>query len=1058
MSLQNFESLCSSCCNSQNLQVFILILKEKQSAEKQIYSFLEDVRNWNTLLSFIQTYQQSSTIFVISEYLVKIILSERGFKGFENIGDLEQKSEKSKFFEALLPLIMAILIQPQLNYIQNSLCNLVGLLNQQIMMLSNLTFDKYIAQSFQPFFQDANNVQLISVGLKLIQNTIQNVQAYNQYENYVAFRRIMFHFQGADIISFLQLLLQCLGTQGILRQTLQCLKETLTYNFNVSYFELEGDFDSNDQNNVSFPEKFAEAFSDHNFILLLFNLVIQSRENQFTAIKKRVIQDKGKRRMFAKDLFQGSQYIFDNIKSNDEEFVSDILEFNNKLNVNFGLRQVRFDYNFCASWLYSLQTFCVNILQQQIKIKDPQIKQMMELMKKMCKYINDFKIDNHLKINIAKTVGEIGRAIVNKLLNSQQLFFAGYTPQNFKKLKGALKEFFENLFPIIQVDVLHFLKQVQYAFQTIIQQPENEKYIIILSMINHLIVTPSILEKNSQTPEQMQEQTQIIMFILKDVLKYIQNINQIQLKPEIMMTLMNFGENLLSYSLSEIDDGVGKQRNQKQYFNTYIWPLQDVPNGTTQLLSQFFCYTLTIENKDIILYALFILRETIFRLKHHLFSDVFQNLNYVNMIKNVLLNLQNSALTKPQFFSCRTQSAEILSILMLDNAYENYIQSILSLSDLLQLNPTENSIYIYLYEMIGYFRYVDMSKIFRLLIKQHMKKIQDLLQFILVQNPKQLDLGKLCLKLMVSITDNKALRYQYFSSSIVQIELVRSFQYILKQYIVHLIEAITNLNIREQYSDQICRLIGLLFKILLNILRGKYISQACQLLFGDTQYLDLIVSLLELASLMSQYLVFYNKACLCMIQVLQIVSQQQLQIFELAPQTLTKLLYVVDVVQGNLLNTLYEEYRVINQSTANQNQVEKVQLSHTTEIIQNTLEFLQEEQLLSNLLGTQSFLLPMDPIIETILPKLLNCILKGQCSTQTNSQLAVQVFAILCTHQQSFIKVLGQILFNNQQISQDIWQILIEDLDLRIKQQNVEQFRKNFNKLLNRLSMSNIQY
>ena len=43
---------------------------------------------------------------------------------------------------------------------------------------------------------------------------------------------------------------------------------------------------------------------------------------------------------------------------------------------------------------------------------------MMELMKKMCKYINDFKIDNHLKINIAKTVGEIGRAIINKLLNS----------------------------------------------------------------------------------------------------------------------------------------------------------------------------------------------------------------------------------------------------------------------------------------------------------------------------------------------------------------------------------------------------------------------------------------------------------------------------------------------------------------------------------------------------------------------------------------------------------------------------------------------------------------
>ena len=54
------------------------------------------------------------------------------------------------------------------------------------------------------------------------------------------------------------------------------------FNFNVSYFELETDFDPNDQNNVSvkiilykkqFPDKFAEFFNDKQFLELLFKIV-----------------------------------------------------------------------------------------------------------------------------------------------------------------------------------------------------------------------------------------------------------------------------------------------------------------------------------------------------------------------------------------------------------------------------------------------------------------------------------------------------------------------------------------------------------------------------------------------------------------------------------------------------------------------------------------------------------------------------------------------------------------------------------------------------------------
>jgi exportin-7 len=54
---------------------------------------------------------------------------------------------------------------------------------------------------------------------------------------------------------------------------------------------------------------------------------------------------------------------------------------------------------------------------------------------------------------------------------------------------------------------------------------------------------------------------------------------------------------------------------------------------------------------------------------------------------------------------------------MLDNAYENYVKNILELDSKLKLQPTFESIMIYLYEIQGYFRHVDVAKIFRLMLK-----------------------------------------------------------------------------------------------------------------------------------------------------------------------------------------------------------------------------------------------------------------------------------------------------------------------------------------------------
>ncbi|CAD8099021.1 unnamed protein product [Paramecium sonneborni] len=1059
MNLQNFDSLCNDCCFSRTLE-------SKQMAEQTIYQFIEDIRNIDILCQIIQQTQSSSTLFVISEYIAKIVVSERSFKGLQSsdcsslegqsiLGQCLNKEEndvlfkKCKVYETLVSLFCISLQKQQENHVQNSICNLVGLLIQQIMMMSSNQFAKF-KLVFNSFFS-GSQFYLLSIGLKLIQNVLQNIQLYSSYDSYFSYRKMMFQFQNSDILDFMQtvctVLKQC--SSNLYKQALASLKDILMFNFNVSYFELESDFDPNDQNNVSFPDKFAEFFNDRQLIELLFNIIASysSTDSSLSLLalkslkrmassKKRIFTEKIKKRLFAKEMYQGCIFLFEKVQQANEEIISDILELNTKLNNCFGLRQVRFDFTFSQQWLFCLQTFCIQILQKQMKIKDPHMYQMIELMKKLVKFITDFKLDVTFKQSISKTISEIGKAIIHLLLNSKNSFFQGYTPQNHKKLKHTLKEFFENLFPILAVDLASHIKMIYYSFKNAAQ--DQEKFIIELSLINYIVINPQILEKNSD------EIIQMIQTVIKDSLNFLQVATH-NLPPLVIMSAMSLADNLFQFALSESDESIGRQKSNKAFFDIFIKPVLIQPQQATNQLLQFIILQLQIENKEIIEYALVIMKETIVRLKHHLYNEAFQQSNVVSQIKGILLNLKNTALQKETFLSCRTLASEILSILLFDTAYENYIESIIQLNQFLTIQPTQQSILIYLYEMLGYFRHVDTSKIFRLLIKQHLLKIADLTRFILIDNPQQFQMCKLCLKLMVAITENKSLRYQYHSSSIVQIELVRTFQGFLTSYLQHLITAILDEKVKQEYSAEICRLVGLIFKIMNNILKGKYILQTCQLLFADRKYLDQLITVLEITSKITNYIIMYNKACLQVVQVLQVVSSSQLQLFELNPSSLTTLMIIIESLQKHLLSQLSQEYKTQTISTYHQ-PLDKVTLDHTTDIILSILGFVSEEQQLSQMGILKSFIQPLDSIIELVLKELLLCLIKGQCSQQTNLKITRQVFAIMCTFQQVFVGILSKVLLrSDQQIESLQLQILTQDLDLRIKHQNEEQFQKNFN-------------
>jgi len=72
----------------------------------------------------------------------------------------------------------------------------------------------------------------------------------------------------------------------------------------------------------------------------------------------------------------------------------------------------------------------------------------------------------------------------------------------------------------------------------------------------------------------------------------------------------------------------------------------------------------------------------------------------------------------------------------------------------------------------------------------------------------------------------------------------------------------------------------------------------------------------------------------------------------------------------------------------------------TKDIIYNILEYISEETQLTVFNFSQN---PynMEEIfvtVESILNDVLTCILRGQCTNQTNSLLISELFAIICTH------------------------------------------------------------
>jgi exportin-7 len=97
----------------------------------------------------------------------------------------------------------------------------------------------------------------------------------------------------------------------------------------------------------------------------------------------------------------------------------------------------------------------------------------------------------------------------------------------------------------------------------------SEKFVIQLSLINYIVINTAILEKNVSREELPVESRNMVILIIKSLLEFIQFLTSQPttiVSSLVHMTTMNIAENLLQYSLSEIDEGIGKLRNQKVFF------------------------------------------------------------------------------------------------------------------------------------------------------------------------------------------------------------------------------------------------------------------------------------------------------------------------------------------------------------------------------------------------------------------------------------------------------------------------------------------------------------
>ncbi|CAD8052628.1 unnamed protein product [Paramecium sonneborni] len=884
---------------------------KNQQVLEQLRKFILDWNNLQILRNIIEIDCKQETTFVIYSLLQKAIAS--GYK-FINVLSIPQRQSQSyeeyesnerKHYTTIVTTHLDIVV----NYFSKGLQHQTYVQNTVLFALAFM-MRKYWSEIIAPeqmveklintFFQ-TQNFQILTLGCKLFDNILSCVRQYYYATGYLEFRKVMMGFQRQSLSTLLEhthkLVQNSLKMGTFLQiyqldksyadQLIQLLNSFLTFNFNLSFYEIDVDHDTKENFIISFPDSYFKIINDEKLNQEYFRAIIefysidQTISIKILSIIQRIssarlslfISKHNFKKIVRRTLWEGLLFLLSNYELylNNIDFFNEVCSFAIRLVSNFTLKKLRKFQDLFDQCVKQLNQINQRILNNQgiklssnsvfIKLQEVWHQFLFQINIYSSQYLQQFEL-------LQNSVNMSFKLLIHAFYNGNPF---SEIPSNYpiKKIKKYLDKSFHLCIQVYQQNTVESsiniitIRTINYIMQIINQIIE--KFSALLCLISALVLSPAQLELlsgESQFHLNKQEGHPQACMLLQGVLNLIAFTNKINIPADnyvcklyhtsilifIHTYISQTIENLyyeetqkIVISQSQLSMSLGKD-NQIQ--SNYLIVIENCLEKCFQIF--------TFHDPDLVEYSFIILQYTYEKLKRQLDRRFFRQSSISSMLKQFFLQMDLTCFNEVQYIKKRKQVYKLVSLVWVDDLFDDYVPALVEIYNQIKKSLTNETNKInmlkYLWDMIGVVDELEVDNIYRVFLRIVFSDLSSLLSTDNTQIfVKDYDSSLGLTALLCSIFKNKNTR---LSSENIQILLYQIYGKATTFFITSidylLLSVQTSLQQGEQVKDGILKTAAKLLKVMGQISNSKQINQGFFVIYQDSSYLSLFKKQLQL--------------------------------------------------------------------------------------------------------------------------------------------------------------------------------------------------------------------
>ncbi|CAD8043396.1 unnamed protein product [Paramecium primaurelia] len=994
---------------------------KNQQILELLRKFILDWNNLPILKSLIEVDCKQETTFVIYQLLQKAIAS-----GCKFVNVLQNSQRKSQSYEEYeinerqhFTTIVTTHLDIVINYFTKGLQHQIYVQNTVLFALAFM-LRKYWSEIIGPeqlveklintFFY-TQNVQILTLGCKLFENLLSCIRQYYYATGYLEFRKIMMGFQRQSLSTLLEQTHKLVQNQlkiGTFLQIyqldksyadslIQLLNSFLTFNFNLSFYEIDVDHDSKENFIINFPDSYFKIINDEKLNQEYFRAIIdfypidQAISIRILNIIQRIssarlslfFQKHNFKKILRRTLWEGLLFLLNNYELylNNTDFSNEVCSFAIRLVSNFTLKKLRkfqdlFDQ--CVNQLNKINQLILN--NQGIKLSSNSVfiklqevwhQFLFQINIYSSQYLQQFKL-------LQNSVNLSFKLLIHAFYNGNPF---SEIPPNYpiKKIKKFLDKGFHLCIQVYQqntvecINVISDLLKNLPIMQVQTLQPQEQlitlqKFSSLLCLISALVLSPAQIEYLSGGESQFQQakieghpQARILLQAILDLIAFTNKINipadnyvcklyhtsiLIFIQTYISQTIENLYFDEIQktvISQSQLSMNLG---NDNQGQQNYLIVIESCLEKCFQIF--------TFHDPDLVEFSFIILQYTYEKLKRQLDRRFFRQSSISSMLKQFFLQMDLTCFNEVQYIKKRKQVYKLVSLVWVDDQLDDYVPALVDIYKQIKKSITNETNKInmlkYLWDMIGVVDELEVDSIYRVFLRIVFPDLSSLLSTdntqIFVQDYDS-SLGLTAL--LCSIFKNKNTR---LSNENIQILLYQIYGKATTFFITSIdyliLQAQTSIQQGQQVKDGILKMAAKLLKVMGQISSSKQINQGFFVIYQDSSYLNLFKKQLQLIIAYKPLFLNLIKYKKYLFECLEGICSEHSETlaYRCGSDVYLDLLIISDSTLKEILN--FKQLKGEEQINE-----EAIQISQIASILCNVMQFLIQEGVIGEQMDTE---------------------------------------------------------------------------------------------------------